>query len=299
MNTSTRRICFTAPRLPLSFSSPSHHLQRAGKPSQQLRAFKATSALRNVQGTHKPPRQSPSEAEPRAQRQQNAIDEEANRNLLQGFKRQAKSKQALLYALIAANTAVFVAWQYGNLLQSQAGEDPTAMRKAHQWKEFMVNNFVQSEENVQKGRWWTYLTSAISQQGILHFGVNMFSLRNAGTFIVHALPQVSPLSFAALCLGSTLASAAAAQWSGRLTGDLRGGLGASGMLCGVMGAATCAFPQQLWVNTAIWFTFDLGILSTDLRYSSPLGHAAHLGGTVFGVVFYLAAIRRGKLPKMM
>lgn len=287
MNISLRRACFKARRLPfaLPLSSPSHHAQRTGHILQQLRAFNISSRLaaRPPRGQPAPPRHFPSEAELKAE--QFAHKEASNQ------------KQGLLYALFVANTAVFVAWTYSKVLAHQAN-DPTSTRKAHQWIDFMQNNFIRSEENVRKGRWWTNLTSAISQENILHFGVNMWALRNAGSYIVMGMPQVGLLSFAALCVGSALAGSAGAQLSNTLTGDPRGGLGASGMLCGVMSAATCAFPQALGINTAIWFAIDLGVLSSGAAEFSPLGHGAHLGGTVFGVLFYLVAIRRGRFPRM-
>lgn len=299
-----RRACFTARRLPCSLtlplSSPSHHLQRPGQTSQQLRALSITSAWADQRRPPSPPRYLPSDRhrrEEEAKQFEESIDAETLRRVEARLSRRSNQKQWLLYALYAANTAVFVAWTYSTVLARQA-DDAASARKAHERINFMMNNFVRSEENDEKGRWWTNLTSAISQKNVLHLGINMYTMRIVGSYIVSAMPQVGLLSFAALCAGSTLAASAGAKLSNRLTGDHRPGLGSSGMLCGIASAATCAFPAQLGVNTAIWFAIDLGVLSTGGSAFSPLGHGAHLGGTVFGVLFYLVAIRRGRFPKM-
>lgn len=78
-------------------------------------------------------------------------------------------------------------------------------------------------------------------------------------------------------------------------------LGASGMVLGFGAAATCLapltrmsvmflpVPVPLWVLTVAYAAADTFFLD-DAR--SRVGHAAHLGGTVFGVVFYLGFLRR-------
>ncbi|KAI7302326.1 hypothetical protein KC326_g9001 [Hortaea werneckii] len=78
-------------------------------------------------------------------------------------------------------------------------------------------------------------------------------------------------------------------------------LGASGIVLGFGAAATCLapftsmsvmflpVPVPLWVLTAVYAAVDTYFLD-DAR--SPVGHSAHLGGTVFGAVFYLGFLRR-------
>ncbi|KAI7153141.1 hypothetical protein KC349_g8550 [Hortaea werneckii] len=81
----------------------------------------------------------------------------------------------------------------------------------------------------------------------------------------------------------------------------RSALGASGMVLGFGAAATCLapftsmsvmflpVPVPLWVLTVVYAAVDTYFLD-DAR--SPVGHSAHLGGTVFGAVFYLGFLRR-------
>ncbi|RMX82851.1 hypothetical protein D0869_05753 [Hortaea werneckii] len=81
----------------------------------------------------------------------------------------------------------------------------------------------------------------------------------------------------------------------------RSALGASGMVLGFGAAATCLAPSTsmtvmflpvpvpLWMLTAVYAAVDTYFLD-DAR--SPVGHSAHLGGTVFGAVFYVGFLRR-------
>ncbi|KAI7522584.1 hypothetical protein KC331_g19160 [Hortaea werneckii] len=76
----------------------------------------------------------------------------------------------------------------------------------------------------------------------------------------------------------------------------RSALGASGMVLGFGAAATCLapftsmtvmfvpVPVPLWVLTVMYAAVDTYFLD-DAR--SLVGHSAHLGGTVFGAVFYV------------
>lgn len=291
MNMSLRRVqvCFTA-RGFLPLSSPLHHVQRTGQIPQQLRAFRITSALANQRRPPTHPQYLPASKKQKVEQHEEAIEAEIVRSVQARFGRREKQKQGLLYALYVANAAVFIAWTYSTMMAQR--KDATAARKAREWEDFMLSNFVRSEKN----GWWTNLTCAISHNNIIHFAVNMYTMRNVGSFIVVGMPQVGLLSFAALCVGSTLAASAGAQLSNRLTGDTRGSLGASSMLCGILSAATCAYPAQLGVITAMWFCFDLGMLSTGGAAFSPIGHGGHLSSFLFGLVYYLVAIRRGKLP---
>ncbi|KAI6923324.1 hypothetical protein KC355_g16982 [Hortaea werneckii] len=78
-------------------------------------------------------------------------------------------------------------------------------------------------------------------------------------------------------------------------------LGASGMVLGFGAAATCLapftsmtvmflpVPVPLWVLAVVYAAVDTYFLD-DAR--SRVAHSAHLGGTVFGAVFYLGFLRR-------
>ncbi|KAI6992144.1 hypothetical protein KC359_g5832 [Hortaea werneckii] len=89
--------------------------------------------------------------------------------------------------------------------------------------------------------------------------------------------------------------------SGVETPSRSSALGASGIVLGFGAAATCLapftrmavmflpVPVPLWVLTTVYAAADTYFLDDA---GSRTGHAAHLGGTVFGAVFYLVVLRR-------
>jgi membrane associated rhomboid family serine protease len=214
-----------------------------------------------------------------------------------------ESKSRLLWGIVAANTAVFVAWQYDKL-PNNAYHNPT-IREIHRWKVFLAENFVLNLANIKKGHWWTVITAEFSHQQLFHYAFNMMTFVSFGQMIVHSMPHVGPLAFGGLCLGSIL-SASAAFLLHSNGNDYRSGLGASGMVCGVLAAITCAAPSarvaifgfipcQMWMSTLAFFAIDAGVLGLDIW--SPIAHDAHLGGSVFGTLYYLLVMRRLRLPR--
>jgi membrane associated rhomboid family serine protease len=287
MNVSLRRACFGARRIPLSLALPS-----------QRPALIAFSSLRVLQ-SQKPPRYFPTKQE---QQQQPNDAEIAHVKFRQKYKRQENVKSSLVIAILAANTAVFIAWQYDKL-PNNIYHNPTT-QEIHRWMDFMKDNFIRSSENIKKGYWWVDITSAFSHKNIGHFALNMMTFFSFSQLIVHGMPQVSPLGFGALCLGSILSASAAATYNSQAVGDSRGGLGASGMVSGVLTFATCAFPFmpvkllgfipcQMWMSTLGFFALDAGVVGSGIW--SPIGHSAHIGGSIFGTLFYLVFTRGRRL----
>lgn len=69
--------------------------------------------------------------------------------------------------MIGLNTAVFGAWQY-----AQATKDFKLLRQ-------LQAHATLSQENLDAGRWWTFLTSAFSHQAPGHFIFNMVRERGS------------------------------------------------------------------------------------------------------------------------
>ena len=77
-------------------------------------------------------------------------------------------------------------------------------------------------------------------------------------------------------------------------------MGASGMVMGMSLVATCLWPTApaglilipitfpLWVLTLGYVDVDTYFLKSE---TSPIGHAAHLGGAAFGAAYYFAYLR--------
>ncbi|KAF2769008.1 rhomboid-domain-containing protein [Teratosphaeria nubilosa] len=192
-----------------------------------------------------------------------------------------------IYLIIGLNTAVFAAWQYAEVTR-----DFNIIR-------LLEDHFLLSERNVKAGRYWTLVTSAFSHMHIWHFALNMMTFRTFATVLMWA--GVGATQLVTLTLGSALVGSLAMLYHYRTRrGDSRSALGASGAVMGLGSAATCLMPfskwtlmfipipMPLWLLTGLYAAVDIYFLDSEI---SPIGHAAHLGGTMFGAVYYLAYLR--------
>lgn len=203
--------------------------------------------------------------------------------------------ESVLWTLIGANTAVFLAWQIASpgpsLLPSLGSYKPRL-------RNFLTSNFLLSKQHLRAGHYWTLLTSAVSQMHLGHFVGNMFSLYAFGSVLTAFV--VGPAHVATLAVGSALAGSIGFLWSqaGR-SGPATVALGASGMVMGMGSAAACLAPRAnmllfgivpcpLWVLVAGYAIYDSAMLGRP----SVIGHAAHLGGLGFGVLYYFLRLRR-------
>jgi rhomboid protease GluP len=133
---------------------------------------------------------------------------------------------------------------------------------------------------VGDSRFETLLTSAFLHFSLLHLGFNMVALRQVGPFVERS---VGPGRFAPLYLVSgVLGSVTSALWGWH--GDAsRFSAGASGAICGVIGAAmvlgvrTQGIRGPLAVGMARWLG---GIIL--LGFIARFDNAAHIGGAIGG-----------------
>ncbi|KAF2481869.1 hypothetical protein BDY17DRAFT_325379 [Neohortaea acidophila] len=201
------------------------------------------------------------------------------------------STRTMMWTIIGLNAAVFGAWQY-----AIARKDRKLFQKLSQ-------NFTVSAQNIRDGRYWTLVTSAFSHQGLGHFAFNMFTF-NAFTSIM-AFAGVGPVALGFIVLGSGLAGSAAWLYHLHSPGSDRinryaSALGASGAVMGAGAVATCLMPfapmQMMFIpiNIPLW-VLTLAYAGLDAYYlnaSTGVGHSAHLGGAIFGALFYAAYLRR-------
>ncbi|ORY01950.1 rhomboid-domain-containing protein [Basidiobolus meristosporus CBS 931.73] len=210
-------------------------------------------------------------------------------NARRGFR---LSDSGLLYTLIGANVAVYGLWQYG-IASYQRFRDGSLFY-------FLQKNFLLTLHNIKEGRLWTTLTYAFSHMDFTHIGFNMFALWTFGPPVLAVLGQKR---FLTLYLGSALAGALGFLCHFKYYEKQRSnfsGLGASGSVMGVMSMFALLYPTS---TVLIFFIIPApAILAVGAfaaydmlqSYRSPLGkigHAAHVGGTLFGVGYYFARIR--------
>ncbi|KAK0933143.1 hypothetical protein LTR48_001739 [Friedmanniomyces endolithicus] len=206
------------------------------------------------------------------------------------------------YFLIALNTGVFAGWAY-----AQVTKDQRLLRTLRE-------NFTLSWQNWREGRQWTTLTSTFSHMNFVHFAFNMLTFSTFGTMLSW-VPGIGAFHVLALSLGSGLAGSIAWLYQkqmrsesgmGKILGPFgqsgsavrQSALGASGMVVGVGAAAACLMPwaqvRVFFIPMPLWLA-TMGFAAVDTYYvnsdKSPIGHAAHLGGVLGGVVYYLCFLR--------
>lgn len=171
---------------------------------------------------------------------------------------------------------------------NKARDDLVAFRK----------HFVMSYEAIEKGRYYTILTSALNHDGILHFGFNMVGLWSFGR---PTIALFGPTMFAFLLTGSVLAGGAAQYYWWRKSRDFHAGaVGASGGVFGLVAAQTFItplntivvgfLPMPYWAGLSI--SVAASIAGMQGYWGSGIAHADHLGGMAFGALFWLLVLRR-------
>ncbi|KAK1776116.1 hypothetical protein QBC45DRAFT_420405 [Copromyces sp. CBS 386.78] len=178
----------------------------------------------------------------------------------------------------------------------------------------LYRHFMVSLDNIAQGRWWTMLTSTVSHKDFSHLCKNMLAFIGVASIGINR--GLSNGKLFCVCLGSAVAGSVAHLWhsahkakrarQNRRLGVIRTApaLGASGIVSGLSVAVAVVFPYEtvhtgsgflpipltipLWTIPFGSFAYDLWMLGDE---SSRIGHAAHLGGAVFGGLYSLAAWR--------
>jgi membrane associated rhomboid family serine protease len=167
----------------------------------------------------------------------------------------------------------------------------------------LTDHFIHSLRNIKEGRYYTIVTSAFMHANLGHLGLNMLALWGFGRL---AVSMFGVPSFLVLYFGSIIAGGMAQnfywerkkQWSA-------GGVGASGGVSGVFAAAACALPHgrmslliipmPLWIGAALMVVMSVGGMQE--QWLPSFAHADHLGGMAFGALYWLVALRRGRLHR--
>lgn len=189
--------------------------------------------------------------------------------------------------IILLNVVVFLSWHMGGERQ----------------EEYMVNNFLVSWTGLLQGRWWTLWTSVFSHNMFLHIFINMFVLNSFGSLLEQLLGRWRFIVFymyagAVSSLCHCLVSAFVLH-----TPDLPA-LGASGAIAGLVLVFALIFPREkillfaILPLPAIWGALafvglDLwGLFEQTKGGGLPIGHGAHLGGALAGVLYFVFYLRR-------
>lgn len=192
------------------------------------------------------------------------------------------SRISVVNALLVANVAVFLLWT------SAAVPAPV-----------MAEHFLVSWDHLAAGHVWVLVTAVFSHNMLFHLLVNMIVLTSFGPPLERALGPIRFLTF--YLVAGIAGSFAHAAVSSFLIGEAgRPALGASSALAGVLLLFSLAFPRA---KVLLFFVIPLPAIVAALAFVAidvwglmaqiegqglPIGHGAHLGGALVGVVYFVA-----------
>lgn len=227
-------------------------------------------------------------------------------------------RENFIPATIALNVAVFAQWHpfippNHRIIAGlrSLGPNAIAARRAGV-PTYLFDHFTLSAYNLRHGRWWTLLTNAFSHRAFLHLASNMISF----SFAVQSGFDLGMdiWNMTALAVGSALTGSVAIlaheKWViGYRHNVMNCSFGASGMVNGLLvGTMLCdprrtmyhigKRPVEMWEVTALCLAGDAcGLLwqanngVNGLAGETRIGHAAHLGGALFGAAYWWLFLR--------
>ncbi|KAK2012673.1 rhomboid family protein [Colletotrichum eremochloae] len=200
---------------------------------------------------------------------------------------------ALFYGVPLTNVAVHLAWLLA--LHPVFSSLPINHRRL---SDFLHRYFMLSPSDP---RLLTLFTSAFSHIQPLHLFVNMSTYK---TYVESSyLLGITPIRFIFLAMGSGLAASYAHIYSARHRRRAksiveRTAIGASGVLTGLGTALAFMFPmlkvrlsgtnQMLPLRVVVLGTFAMDAYCLSTGRETGVGHAGHIGGVLFGLVYFLS-----------
>lgn len=170
----------------------------------------------------------------------------------------------------------------------------------------MAEHFLVSWRHLEEGRIWTLLTAVFSHNLLFHLLINMIVLVSFGPPLERRMGARRFLVFylTAGVVGS-LSHALVSAFA--IDEPAQAALGASAALAGVLLLFSLTFPRAtvllfflipmpaivaalIFVGIDIWGLF----MQIEGDGGWPIGHGAHLGGALTGMLYYLARGRPGR-----
>ncbi|XP_022176354.1 presenilins-associated rhomboid-like protein, mitochondrial [Myzus persicae] len=179
--------------------------------------------------------------------------------------------------ILLLNAIVFLAWQ------------------VPQWQHIMIKYFM-TDALARKIPVSSLLLSAFSHSSPVHFCFNMYALHTFCRGVIQPWGEMGPEEFTAMYISGCVVSSLASIIFRRSFKFPGNSLGASGAILSVVGYFSLSNPdQKLGIIFLPNIQFDaihalFGIISLDimglLLKWQMFDHAAHLGGTLFGMFWY-------------
>jgi membrane associated rhomboid family serine protease len=188
----------------------------------------------------------------------------------------------IIRALVLINFIVFLAWSFSPQLE---------------FFPFMMENFTVSWVGLRNGQYWTLVTSVFSHSAFLHLFINMYVLYGFGMALKKLLGR-SQFFFFYLLAGVTGSFMHAVLSLLYTNSPMQPALGASGAIAGIILFFSLSFPKvkllllgfipisARWAAVLLVFLDLWGLSAQSQGGGLPIGHGAHLGGALIGVVYY-------------
>lgn len=189
-----------------------------------------------------------------------------------------------LTTLALLNLAVFLAWQ---VALSAGGPFPSLMALV----------FTTDLDLVRYGLVWTLLGSAISHVNIHHLLFNMLAMWVFGRDVERVVGSAGFLHL--YIAGGIVASLGHVAYNA-ISGDVVPALGASGSVMAIAVVSAMLFPNRLLLLfffipmrqiTAVTMFVLLDVFGLISPSRGVIAHAAHLGGAVYGLLYYRYRLR--------
>ncbi|KAF2827476.1 hypothetical protein CC86DRAFT_321591 [Ophiobolus disseminans] len=208
---------------------------------------------------------------------------------------QVSANLNVLWALMGINIAVYGYAQYAKE-QARAGY-PAAFVK------FLRTMSCNLTDVLKNNAYYTLVTSTFTHLDTWHLAANMFTTYYLGQFLCYSR-YITPGRLITIALGAGVMGSAGYLYQRYLVTGGKGvdyvrGLGFSGALMGITSVAACMSPMSkvaiygiipvpLWAVTVGYAVLDGYYLNDQ---NSRIGHAGHLGGLAFGIMYYLLNLR--------
>ena len=191
----------------------------------------------------------------------------------------------IVKSIILINILVFLGWFLAMSNQYYLG--------------WMIENFLVSWDALLKGRPWVLLTSVFSHNSFFHLFINMYVLLGFGTVLNRMMGAATFLNFYLIAgiAGSFMHALVSLIFLD--TPELPA-LGASGAIAGIILLFSLTFPKERLLFLGIipiragWAALMVigidvwGLIEQTKGGGLPIGHGAHLGGALMGIVWFLA-----------
>ena len=196
--------------------------------------------------------------------------------------------------IITINVGVFLTWLY-------AGKSELLI--------FMTKNFLVSWEALVQGRDWTLLTSVFSHNMFLHIFLNMYVLHSFGPIVERVLGFRRFFVF--YCVAGIVSSLVHSVVSASFMDKPElPALGASGAIAGLVLLFSLLYPREKILlfgfiptpalfGAFIFIGLDVWGLTAQIQGGGlPIGHGAHIGGSLTGIIYFFWALRNRRASRI-